>query len=154
MNSLKFSDREQIRTRVEFVVSGLHTPPDEITVTLGIAPDSVWRIGDPLTSRQGVPIGTARENRWALSSGSRIASDTLGDHLRVLLDLILPHSEAVRCLAATDRAWFWIFWESDAMFRGTGAIIAAEICHDIGILGVELDFDLYCSLPHAAESEL
>ena len=136
---------DRVRVHVEFVISG-NSSPDAITEALGIRPDSVQRVGEPIARRpDGSPAAKARFNRWAVSSAHRTTSRELDHHLRILLDIVLPRREEISRLSLSDRLWFWIFWESDAMPRGTGMILSADVCRDVASLCAELDFDLYCS---------
>jgi Domain of unknown function (DUF4279) len=143
---------EQIRTFAEFVISG-SSSPDAVTKALGIEPDSVQRMGEPVTGSDGSAVlGKGRFNRWALSSAHRTPSHQLEDHLQTLIDVVRPRSEEISCFAGTDRIWFWISWQSDQLFRGTGMILSASVSREVASLGAELDFDLYCTAVHSDSS--
>lgn len=133
----------------DLVVRGKGKSPDIITRALGIAYDYAHSMGDPIMSARGIAVDTRKYNYWSYTSTALTTSKNLDDHLRALLALFTPLSDVIHELNVENEVFIVCHWESNRLVGGSGPLLAPETCADIGLLGVELHFDLYCSLEHS-----
>jgi hypothetical protein len=137
------------RLKFGLIVSGQHQSPAEISLALGIQPDYAHCKGDQIINAATGRIGRKRRsNIWVYDSESLTDSKNLDDHARVILERVLPLTLAITKLAARNEIYFSAKWESSRLDWGSGPTLSAETCRDIALIGIELSFDIYCSLPH------
>ena len=111
--------------------------PDELTSTIGIQPDKVWRTGDQI----GASSRKYEHNGWQISSG-RPADSDLEDHLQGLMELLAPATTALSSFAHN--------WEAELSctiyaYESSPAIsFGADTVKFFGDIGAAIDVDLYC----------
>jgi uncharacterized protein DUF4279 len=130
------------------VMRGKVQSPDDISLLLGIEPHYAHRLGDPILSKSGKVVGERVFNYWSYSSSSSTNSKDLNDHLTSLLDAFLPLTSIIGNISKLSNVYIFASWESSRVIFGAGPIISSNTSRGIGSLGVELHFDIYCSLKH------
>jgi Domain of unknown function (DUF4279) len=128
--------------RVSFRVMGADLDPDRITQATALSPDVAHRRGEPTGHERP---SHRREGLWSLCSSPPLpeGGNHLEDHLRWLLDLLLPHAGVLRRICEEDglRVDF-----SCGYFMGqanSGFGISPRTLAGIAALGAELGIDIY-----------
>jgi hypothetical protein len=110
--------------------------PDEVTERLGLAPTSVQRKGDLMTSGQRWPL-----NGWFLTSRGAVDSKDSRRHLDWLLDQLLSRRESLASLISDGaRADIFCFWLS---IGHGGPTVSPEQARKLNDLELDLGFDVY-----------
>lgn len=137
------------RLKFGLIVSGQDQSPAEISGALGIRPDYAHCKGDQIVNAATGRIGgKRRSNIWVFDSESLTDSKNLDAHARLILEIVLPLTPAITELAARNEVYFSAKWESSRLDWGSGPTLSAATCRDIALVGIELSFDISCSLPH------
>jgi hypothetical protein len=136
------------RVNVDFVLFGPDLEPTEVSVALGIQPDSSGRKGDERHAPNGKLIGHENEGWWRIDSTPRlkvtgIARKDINEHLAVLLDLLLPKKEILNQFRPKAEAFLGVVWTSCYLYAGTGPLIESKHLKGIAALGAGMGFDIY-----------
>lgn len=137
------------RVSADLVITGKEQSPAEISGEIGISHHFAYGIGDPTFNSLGKVVGVRRFNYWSYSSSALVNSKDLDEHLRALLAIFMPVARHVKDLQERNDVVIFAQWESSRLVGGSGPVISPRNCRDIGTLGVELHFDIYCLLEHA-----
>ena len=136
------------RVSAALCANGTELSPEEVSAMLGIAPEYAHRVGQPILNASGKQVDTRKTNYWMYGTSALVKSKDLDEHLRALLTIFVPRADAVHELAKRSEVYVSAIWESAGLMWGAGPIISAASTRDIGVLGVEFHFDVYCSLEH------
>jgi hypothetical protein len=146
------------RVKVEFWLAGRALDPEAVSQVVGTSGDSVARAGDPRVAKNGLALPPSEEGIWRLSSRHRIqasgrALKDVNEHFRCLLQILLPHRDALVGLARNGRISFDVLWESSYLYAGTGPVLEADCIRGIAELGADVGFDI-CQIgaPSAGEA--
>ncbi|MDP9023987.1 MAG: DUF4279 domain-containing protein [Candidatus Eremiobacteraeota bacterium] len=139
------------RISFSLAICGKVQSPAEITRALGIRPDYTHLLGDEIVSGGGKTVGTRIRHVWVFDSTSLTNSKNLDEHARKVLDRVLPVADIVRQLKAQNDVLFVAKWESSRLDWGSGPELSPATCRDVAVVGIELNFDIYCSLEHTGE---
>jgi hypothetical protein len=136
------------RVKVEFWLSGSALDPAAVSQVVGTPGDAVARAGDPRMAKNGLALPPYEEGVWRLSSRQRIqvtgrAWKDVNEHFRCLLQILLPHRDALIAIARNGSAFFEVLWESSYLYAGTGPVLEADCIRGIAELGAGLGFDIY-----------
>ena len=132
------------RVRVTVSVSAPELDPEEVTRRIGLTPNQSNRRGEERRHpRSGVTLGHYLEGCWALSSTPAVDSKDVNDHLRWLLDRLLPCRAAILPLAVGGETYFDVLWESTYLYAGTGPLLDAEGLVGVAALSAGMGFDIY-----------
>ncbi len=124
-------------------VSSPDLDPQVVTRTVGRAPTSSARAGDPRITRWGATLAPHAEGFWALDSEAFVTSKDVNDHLMYVLGALIPHRDAVRALARDGEIFVSVMWSSTYLYAGTGPLIDAACIAALADLGAGLGFDIY-----------
>lgn len=136
------------RVYSELVINGTFASADEISRYLGIACEYSHSAGDPVLNTAGQVVGKRRFSHWVIGSSGLTDSKNLDVHLRSLLQLLMPVSNEIQALSQRHDAFLRAVYESTRLDFGSGPILSAAVFNDIGALGLDLHFDIYCALEH------
>ena len=139
------------RIKFGLVIRGKDQSPSEISRALGLRPGYTHCKGDDIVSVAGYVAGTRVQNVWVFDSEPLTDSKNLDDHARRVLDLVLRLAPVIKQLKAENEVYFSAKWESSRLDWGSGPTLSPQTCRDIALVGIELSFDIYCSLEHAVE---
>jgi hypothetical protein len=136
------------RVKVAFWLSGAGLDPSVVSGIVGIPGDFVARAGEPRMARNGAVLNAPNEAVWRIDSSKRVqdtgdALKDINEHLRSLLQILLPHREALTKIAQTGSAFFDVLWESSYLYAGTGPVLEADCIRGIADLGAGVGFDIY-----------
>ena len=67
----------------------------------------------------------------------------INEHLKVLLDVLLPKREIILEFATGGETYFGVIWKSTYLYAGTGPLIEAQYLRGITELGAGIGFDIY-----------
>ena len=137
-----------VRAFATLIVAGKQRSPDDVTRVLGLPSSYAHRVGDPIINPFGRQTGTRKSNVWHYSSEHSTQSKDLDDHLQALISVLSSRTPAIRALQSDSEVFINCTWESSRLFVGSGPTLLPSTCSGIGLLGVELTFDVYCSLEH------
>jgi hypothetical protein len=136
------------RVEVDLVVRSDELSPDEIGRMLDIPAGYAHSKGDKIVSPMGNVVGTRLYNFWSFGSAMLTTSKDLNDHLQALFPILLPHVAVLHELAKLNGVFLSAVWESSRLDWGSGPIISPASCRGLASLGIELHFDIHCSLEH------
>jgi hypothetical protein len=118
--------------------------PDNVTRTLGLAPEVSWRAGEPRKTPKGTPLqGVRTEGYWTsdpFSYGWRQSTDAqLEDALEELVSFLEPYREFLRELSREGAVRIWASTHSNRNFAvelppnmlGRLASLGATFVHDV-----------------------
>ena len=133
---------------VAFMLFGQDLDPDALSTRLGIPAHSSACKGDERRGPKGQLLGHHRQGWWRIDSSPLLtatgdARKDINEHLKVLLDLLLPKRDLVLEFAARGESYFDVLWESTYLYAGTGPLIDAEYLRGVADLGAGMGFDIY-----------
>jgi len=136
------------KVNVAFILSGPDLDPVSVTNELGLEPYSSGRKGDERRAPNGRLLGHQCEGWWRLDSSPilQIAGDArkdINEHLKALLNLLLPHRAAILAIASSAESYVDVVWKSTYLYAGTGPLIEAQYLKGITDLGAGIGFDIY-----------
>lgn len=131
------------RVHVEFVLEAPELEPDSVTRITGLEPSGSAKRGDGRENAKGTVVGTHEQGWWQFSSEGAVDSKDINDHLRFLLERLLPHQEWIRLAACNGETFFDVLWESTDLYAGSGPVIDPECMGGIAALGAGIGFDIY-----------
>ena len=129
-----------------YAAVGISSPdldPSLVTRALHRDPTSSARAGDPRITRWGATLAPHVEGSWVLSSEPFVSSKDVNDHLRFVLDALLPHRDAVLAFAKGGEVFVSVMWSSTYLYAGTGPLIDATCIEGLAALRAGLGFDIY-----------
>jgi hypothetical protein len=111
---------------------------------IGLTPNQSNRRGEERRHpRSGATLGYYPEGCWAVSSAPAVDSKDVNDHLRWLLDRLLPCRAAILPLAVGGETYFDVLWESTYLYAGTGPLLDAVCLAGVAALNAGMGFDIY-----------
>lgn len=133
---------------VAFMLLGDDLDPNAVTAALGILPNSCARKGDERRSPRGQLLGHHRQGWWRLDSTPllKVTGDEakdINEHLKVLLEQLLPNRASILDFAARNESYVDVVWKSTYLYAGTGPLIEARYLKGITDLGAGIGFDIY-----------
>jgi len=95
---------------VAFMLLGEDLDPDAVSATLAIQPHSCGRKGDERRAPRGQLLGHHRQGWWRLDSVPLLtvtgdADKDINEHLKVLLDQLLPKREIILAFASRNESY-------------------------------------------------
>ena len=110
--------------------------------SLGTAAQTIWRAGEPCTTRSGRNLGGVRKNSYcSIDFGS---GENLPRSLQEALAKLAPHRALLDGLSASGAKFrFFVGWFSDGSCSRD--VLDWELLRDIADLKIALDLDLYGS---------
>lgn len=121
-------------------------PPSDVTALLGIDPTTAWMEGEPVS---GHPTARRTFSSWQLKSPLPLTTG-FEEQMEALLRIMEDRAEQVRLVNERFGAQIGCAAYFQSVNPGFG--LSADHCARIAVLGLSLDFDLYC-LPPAADAE-
>jgi hypothetical protein len=121
--------------------------PAEITLALGITPQSTCRAGEPRTNPKGDLLrGNWKESHWSASfSAEKIRNDDLPGALTAALESLLPNRAFFQQIRATGgRVEFFVGWFFER--PNVGEVLESRLLGRMAELGIDLSLDLYSAL--------
>jgi hypothetical protein len=131
------------KVKVGFIITGDTLNPNIVTERLNIAPDDSAQKGDERQNLLGQQLTPHAEGFWRIDTENNVYSKDINDHLRYLLDRLLPHRDQILQLAQKGETFFDVLWQSTYLYAGTGPIIDAENIQGIAQLQATMGFDIY-----------
>ena len=134
---------------VGFDLTGPDIDPDAVSLGLAVNPHSCARKGDVYRrGPDGRVISQHPDGWWHLDSTPliRVSGDArmdINEHLKVLLDVLLPKREIILEFATGGETYFGVIWKSTYLYAGTGPLIEAQYLRGITELGAGIGFDIY-----------
>jgi hypothetical protein len=126
--------------RVSLILVSEHGDARSVTEVLGIQPVHAHSAGEPRTGR--LRGSTFKNSVWRLESDLP-RSARLDDHIRSILNRVLPKAEEIERLCASK----WRLELRCGIFingtGGGGTIIGADAVSGIARLGAEIGLDIY-----------
>ena len=103
------------RVKVDFLLSALDLDPETITERTGLHPDRSAKRGDLRRNYKGDLIAPHDEGFWLLSSGGKVNSKDINDHIEFLLELLLSHRETFLTVVneMAGETFFDVLWTSN-----------------------------------------
>lgn len=80
------------KIQVEFVITGIHIPPDEITRQLNLEPTCSWLKGDSI---QGTNL-RRKHNGWCFSIENRQDGLEIEEYILPLINALSPSAQLIR----------------------------------------------------------
>jgi hypothetical protein len=121
--------------------SGENLDPESISNLLPLKPFSSKKRGEPLgPPRPGRPAPLARRGGISYST-SCIISDDINDHLRYLLNAVLPVSDQIKSLVDRDHLLWDIVLFIDNPPSDWRSLLEESITRTLKTLGIELFLD-------------
>ena len=94
---------------VIFSISGPTIAPHEISKLLGIEPTESTPTGlTRSTDLDGTEVETEHRGTWVLTTGTRVDSIAVEDHVAYVLDVLRPHATALRELSKDAELEFYV----------------------------------------------
>jgi Domain of unknown function (DUF4279) len=122
--------------------SGEDLDPERISRLLDLKSSSSKKRGDPLgPPRPGRPAPLARRGGISYSTYRSIVSDDINDHLRYLLNAVLPVSEQLKALADKEHLRWGIVLFIDDTPVDWRALLEKSVAKNLDSLGIELVLD-------------
>jgi len=133
---------------VAFMLLGDDLDPSAVTAALGILPHSCARKGDERRSPGNQLLGHNRQGWWRLDSTPllKVTGDEakdINEHLKALLEQLLPHRASILDFAARNESYVDVVWKSTYLYAGTGPLIESQYLKGITDLGAGIGFDIY-----------
>lgn len=131
------------KVKVGFIISGDSLNPNIVTERLNIVPDDAAQKGDERQNHLGQKLTPHTEGFWRIDTENKVHSKDINDHLRYLLERLLPHRDQLVQFALMGETFFDVLWQSTYLYAGTGPVIDAENLQGIGQLRATMGFDIY-----------
>ena len=131
------------KVKVGFIISGDTLNPIIVTEQLNLEPDDTAQKGDERQNTLGQFLTPQTEGFWRIDTENKVHSKDINDHLRYLLDRLLPHRDQILQLAQKGETFFDVLWQSTYLYAGTGPFIDAENIQGIAKLQASIGFDIY-----------
>jgi hypothetical protein len=141
----KFEESTILSVRVAFSLTGPQLIPCEVTSGIGITPDFTIEPGAPWLNPLGMKIGKHETGMWGISSARRVKSKNINEHLKHLVDILLPRKRSLCELAKENESFFDVLWKSSYLNAGAGLRLDAECLHGVATLNAGIRFDIYQS---------
>lgn len=136
-------EHAQLETEVCLRIMGHDLDPLEISRLLELEPTAFHARGDQRTGASGKRYSQYTEGLWAWAPGVD-ESEPVAEHLRMLVDVLERKAtllQRLRKLGLRMDIFIGLFGP-DSNF---GVSLSADLLERLGRLGVDLDFDIYCS---------
>ncbi len=96
---------------------------------------------------KGDVIGIEEEGWWQIESLKRVKGHgnslkDINEHLKVLLELLVPQSNRLIEMSKNGERFFDVLWESTYLYAGTGLLVNAEHLQGIAKLKTGMGFDI------------
>lgn len=138
---MTYSDAGQVHCHALMQISGEDFDPDSVSNLLFLKPSHTRRKGEPMARpRPGRPTPLARRGGISYST-YRIVSGNINNHLRFLLNAVLPVSQLLKALVDKDRLRWGIVLFIDDAPADWRALIEKPIADTLDSLGIELILD-------------
>lgn len=123
--------------------SGEDLDPDSISRLIDLNSSSSNRRGDPMARpRPGRPTPLARRGGISYSTYRSIVSDDINDHLRYLLNAVLPVADQLKKLVERDHLhWGIVLFIDDDAPADWHSLLEKPIVKKLDSLGIELILD-------------
>lgn len=117
--------------------------PEEVSRLLGMEPTASHRRGDDRVGRPGERYSEYSEGLWAWRPGVS-ESEPLAVHLLAVVDVLEPKTATLQRLRKMGLRMdvFIGLFGPDTNF---GFALSRELLGRVGRLGIDLEFDVYCS---------
>ncbi len=131
------------RVHVDFELMAPDLDPVQVTTTLNVKPTATANRGDERWNLKGKQLQPHDAGWWKLTTADSVNSKDVNEHLRYLLEILLPHCESILSFAKNGKTHFDVLWESTYLYAGTGPIINSEHIAGIASLQADIGFDIY-----------
>jgi hypothetical protein len=136
------------KVNVGFIISGPKVKPEQLSALINTLPDRSARKGDERRNAKGQILGYEKNGWWRIDSMPRlkvsgIRKKDINEHLKVLLDILLPHRERLNKLSEGGETFFDVVWKSSYLYAGTGPLIEARYLEGVADLKAGIGFDIY-----------
>lgn len=135
-------DASKAHSHALMMFSGEDFDPDSVSNMIPLSPSHARKRGDPMARpRPGRPTPLARRGGISYSTYRNVFSADINDHLRYLLNVVLPVSEQLKALADRDHLrWGIVLFIDDAPLDWR-SLLEKSIAETLDSLGIELILD-------------